>query len=84
MPYASIIELPDSVRNHLPEHAQEIFVAAFNNVWQSDHSNDAVQREQRAFRIAWAAVKHRYRKRGGKWVAVAPLQRPQELAPDRW
>ena len=31
MPYQQIEELPDSVRNYLPKHAQEIFLAAFNN-----------------------------------------------------
>ena len=34
MPYRDIEDLPDSVRNHLPPHAQEIYVAAFNNAWR--------------------------------------------------
>ena len=31
MPYKSISDLPDSVSDHLPKHAQEIFQAAFNS-----------------------------------------------------
>ncbi len=30
MPYADNMDLPPSVRDHLPEHAQDIFRAAFN------------------------------------------------------
>jgi cation transport regulator len=63
VPYAITDELPPGVRNHLPEHAQEIFLAAFNNAWQ-EYGGD----EERAFRVAWAAVKKRYRKRGDYWV----------------
>ncbi len=29
MPYDNLSDLPDSVRNNLPEHAQEIYRAAF-------------------------------------------------------
>ena len=62
MPYATIDELPPAVR-HLPAHAQEIFRAAFNNAWD-EYGGD----EERAFRVAWAAVKKQYRKRGDAWV----------------
>ncbi len=31
MPYKQIADLPDSVKENLPKHAQEIFRAAFNN-----------------------------------------------------
>ena len=63
MPYATIDDLPPAVR-HLPVHAQEIFRAAFNNAWD-EYGGD----EERAFRVAWAAGKKRYRKRGEEWVA---------------
>lgn len=33
MPYASIEELPPSVANYLPTHAQELYRAALNNAW---------------------------------------------------
>jgi cation transport regulator len=30
MPYRSIADLPPRIREHLPPHAQEIFLEAFN------------------------------------------------------
>jgi len=66
MPYASIEDLPPAVRSHLPEHAREIFRAAFNNAYDS-HAGDPHQ-EEIAHRIAWAAVKRSYVKNGGRWV----------------
>lgn len=56
MPYKAITDLPESVRDHLPKHAQEIFQAAFNS------AEDEYGEEERAFRVAWAAVKHKYEK----------------------
>ncbi len=66
MPYERIDDLPDSVRNRLPAHAQEIYVAAFNNAWYEYAGYP--DREGTAHRVAWAAVKKRYRKLGGAWV----------------
>jgi cation transport regulator len=68
MPYATIEDLPPAVR-HLPPHAQEIFRAAFNAAWQSYADHGPSRREEIAFRVAWAAVKKRYRKIGDGWVA---------------
>ena len=68
MPYASTQALPASVRAHLPHHAQQIFLAAFNSAWQA-HAGDP-DREAVVHRIAWAAVKHRYRKQGDDWVPL--------------
>jgi len=65
MPYSSNLELPPAVRNHLPAHAQDIFREAFNHAWQ-EYRGD----EERAFRVAWAAVKRGYRKRGRDWVPI--------------
>jgi cation transport regulator len=57
MPYDSRSELPDSVKDHLPEHAQDIYKEAFNNAWdQYDHD------ESRGHRVAWGAVKKEYHK----------------------
>lgn len=62
MPYRTLAELPDSVRSHLPKHAQEIFQAAFN------HAEVEYREEERAFRVAWSAVKHEYEKgEDGNW-----------------
>lgn len=62
MPYASNADLPPPVRGHLPEHAQDIYRAAFNHGFAS-HAAD-VDREEIAHRLAWAAVKHYYVKDG--------------------
>ncbi|NVN11472.1 ChaB family protein [Nguyenibacter vanlangensis] len=67
MPYASVEALPDSVRAHLPRHAQEIYRAAFNRAW-SDYADRGALREGIAHKVAWAAVKHRYRKDEDRWV----------------
>lgn len=74
MPYSRLSDLPESVRRHLPKHAQEIYLAAFNNAWQqyrhaADRRDDA-SREEVAHKVAWAAVKHQYEKRGDKWYRV--------------
>ena len=66
MPYASNADLPLSIRSHLPEHAQDIFRAAFNSAFDS-HRGDPRQ-EEAAHRIAWAAVKRQYEKSGDLWV----------------
>jgi cation transport regulator len=66
MPYASNADLPERVRAHLPEHAQDIFREAFNHAWMR-YAQDPRQ-EEIAFRIAWAAVKHQgYVKLDGDW-----------------
>ncbi len=61
MPYATRDALPTRVRAHLPEHAQDIFLSAFNNALEEYGS------ETTAFRVAWAAVKKKYRRRNGSW-----------------
>jgi cation transport regulator len=68
MPYRSTEDLPPALREHLPEHAQEIYLAAFNHAWQSYAAR--ADREAIAHRVAWAAVKRRYRKAGDDWVAI--------------
>ena len=66
MPYKQLNDLPKSVREHLPEHAQEIYRAAYNNAWR-----EYAQDEERAHKVAWAAVKMKYEKNpaGGQWQA---------------
>ena len=39
MPYTSNEDLPPSVRDHLPLHAQDIFRAAFNSAY-AEYSSD--------------------------------------------
>lgn len=66
MPYDRITELPDSVTDNVPKHAQEIYKEAFNSAWDEykepdDRRGDA-SREETAHKVAWAAVKQKYRK----------------------
>jgi cation transport regulator len=72
LPYRAASDLPAAVRR-LPPHAQEIFLAAFNSAWRSYAGSAPGDEEAIAFRVAWAAVKKRYRKRGGVWVAREEL-----------
>jgi cation transport regulator len=67
MPYATIDDLPPAVRGHLPKHAREIFLAAFNDAF--DRYAPLPDREAVAFRVAWSAVAQRFRKEGEAWVA---------------
>ena len=68
MPYTSNEDLPPSVRDHLPLHAQDIFRAAFNSAY-AEYSSDP-RLEEIAFRVAWPAVKKRYHKVGERWRPV--------------
>jgi cation transport regulator len=64
MPYDKRSDLPDSVKDNLPAHAQGIYKEAFNSAWD-EYGHD----ESRAHRVAWGAVKNSYRKNDdGKWV----------------
>jgi cation transport regulator len=65
MPYSSNLDLPASVRRHLPPHAQEVYREAFNHAFAS-HADDP---EEAAHRIAWGAVKRSYVKLGDGWIA---------------
>jgi len=68
MPYSTIDDLPLSIRSHLPAHAQEIYRSAFNSAWHGYGDQPPDSREATAHRVAWAAVKRRYRKEGDRWV----------------
>lgn len=67
MPYSTNADLPASVRNHLPLHAQDIYRSAFNHSFASHF--DEPRREEIAHRTAWAAVKRSYAKIGNRWIA---------------
>lgn len=73
MSYDKISELPEQVKNALPEHALEIYRAAYNNARdeyknpEDRQGNDS--REEAAHKVAWAAVKNVYHKNdSGTWV----------------
>ncbi|MBY0462574.1 MAG: ChaB family protein [Alphaproteobacteria bacterium] len=72
MPYASNVDLPDSVTNNLPHHAQDIYKATFNSAFEEykkpSNRRTSETREQVSHKVAWAAVKQKYRKKDDKWV----------------
>lgn len=72
MPYDTLDELPAPVRENLPKHAQVIYKEAFNSAWQEyadpKERRGNASREETAHKVAWAAVKHSYEKKDGKWV----------------
>ncbi len=73
MPYDRKSDLPDSVRDNLPAHAQDIYKEAFNSAFEQysdpDDRRGDDSREETAHKVAWAAVKNEYHKNeDGKWV----------------
>lgn len=62
------VDLPDNVKA-LPDHAREIWVAAFNSAWDSyeDADTDLTQ-EGYSAAVAWSAVKRLYKQDDGSWV----------------
>lgn len=74
MPYSQITQLPDSVKDSLPKHAQEIYKEAYNSAW-SEYQDPEKRKgdnslEETANKVAWSAVKNSYHKNdSGKWVS---------------
>jgi len=73
MPYKTITDLPPSVKNHLPDHAQEIYMKAFNSAWDQ-YADPSTRRgnetrEEVAHKVAWSAVENTYEKdeQSGNW-----------------
>jgi cation transport regulator len=64
MPYEKLTDLPDSVRDNLPKHAQEIYQEAYNS------AEEQYDEEDRRHRVAWTVVKEKYEKDedSGEWV----------------
>ena len=75
MPYKTIKDLLDSIQHTLPHHAQEIYLAAYNNA-RSQYFRKEKRRdpqdslEEICHKVAWTAVKDKYHKdTTGKWVS---------------
>jgi cation transport regulator len=73
MTYKNIADLPESVQDNLPEHAQEIYQSAYNSAWDQyddpTERRDGRDRDETAHAVAWNAVKQKYEKdeQSGKW-----------------
>ena len=75
MPYERNADLPAAVRRSLPSEAQTIYRKAFNNAWnqyrERKKRRGGASREETAHKVAWAAVKASFTKRGDHWVRLA-------------
>ena len=73
MPYEKNKDLPEDVKEHLPEHAQDIYREAFNSAWDQyknpKERRGSESREAVSHKVAWSAVEQKYHKDdSGKWV----------------
>ena len=72
MPIESKSDLPEGAKSVLPPKAQKIYRSAYNDAYdqyedKSKRRGDE-SREETAGRVAWSAVKNKYRKGSdGKW-----------------
>ncbi|MBY6036265.1 ChaB family protein [Fictibacillus nanhaiensis] len=63
MPYDSLKDLPEGVKDNLPHHGQEIYKEAFNSALNE------YKKEETAHKVAWSAVKNKYEKsEDGYWI----------------
>lgn len=73
MPYSQNQDLPQRVREHLPEHAQDIYREAFNHAFEqykdAEKRRGDATREETSHKVAWSAVKSKYEKKGEDWKA---------------
>ncbi len=56
MPYESVTHLPESLKKHLPRHAQEIYESAFNAA-ERQYGDESTARK-----VGWSSVENKYRK----------------------
>ena len=58
----------------LPSHGKEIYVSAFNNAYSGTCKDEGERRDECSARIAWSAVKSKYRQDGDTWTPKAEVQ----------
>lgn len=65
MTYQQLEDLPQEVTGKLPQHGQQLFMAAFNAA-----SEDGMD-EKNATQVAWNSVKNSYKEdKDGNWVSI--------------
>lgn len=71
MPYDKKSDLPDQVKDNLPKHAQDIYKEAYNSAWDQykdpEDRRDDSSREETSHKVAWNAVKQKYKKVDDQW-----------------
>lgn len=81
MPYENNSALPGKIQQILPKNAQDIYRETFNDAFlgykDPQKRWDNSSREEVSHKIAWLAVKDKYKKdeRTGKWVLKRLLKR---------
>jgi len=75
MPYKTNADIPSSVASALPASAQTIWRGAFNGFSKSNPK----AKEEAAFKVAWAAVKEKYRKVRNTWVRMEDAMQKQRV-----
>lgn len=81
--YENIQDLPNTIRDVLPEDAQEIYREVYNEAWE-EHAEEAEPGEQGrdsvAHRKAWAAMSQKYVKdeETGRWYPEGELPEKEE------
>lgn len=73
MAYMSNYELPSLIKMGLPDNAQSIYRATFNGISSAYHIGQEAgytrkAKIQLAHKIAWNAVKEKYKRQGIYWV----------------
>ena len=72
MPYNSLSQLPKQVTDNLPKHGQEIYMKAYNDAYERFEDPDNIrgddEQETAAQKVAWSAVKRKYKKEGDSWI----------------
>ena len=78
--YKTKQDLPDTLKDMLPERAQEIYLQAYKHAWElySDDASSMLSQESVAHRQAWAAVGREYEQDEdtGKWYRIG--EKPTE------
>lgn len=70
MVYQQLENLPEEVKEKLPKHGQQIFMAAFNAV--SENGMD----EKSATKVAWDSVRNSYTEdQDGNWILAENSER---------
>ena len=69
MAYQQLEDLPQEVTQKLPQHGQQLFMAAYNAA--SDNGMD----EKAATKVAWDSVGNSYKEdKDGNWVSIENSQ----------
>lgn len=77
MHYKDLSDLPQEVKQTLPEDGQKIYLSAFNDAWEryepEDDSSEASKKDV-VHREAWAVVEETYTQEGNRWVQKKDLE----------